>query len=293
MNLSLLVAGALLATSLTAHPEAAEAPEANDPASSFAKLKALAADRPLIVAHRGDSSEFPENTVPAFESAIFQSAEIIELDVYKTIDGHWVCFHDKTLDRTTNAEVVFGAAGLKIEERTLMELRRLDAGVWKGERFVGVRIPTLEEALEAILPSATPLIERKGGDAESLATFLKARGELDQVIVQAFDWAFLEDFRGHAPTATLGALGSGEMTIDHVARFREHAFHLVHWRGSDVTTEMLRVLHKREFLTMVYTLNTDVEYAGAAVLGVGGITTDDPNHLRGRIQAGFAIRRGR
>ncbi|MFG0316912.1 MAG: glycerophosphodiester phosphodiesterase, partial [Planctomycetota bacterium JB042] len=227
---------------------------------------------------------------PAFRSAVFLTAEVVELDVRQTEDGRWVCFHDDTLDRTTDAAAVLNRKGLKPEERTLLELRRLDAGAWKEERFAGIRIPTLDEALDAILPRATPLIERKTGSAESLARFLRERELLDRVVVQSFDHDFVAEFRRHAPEAALGALGSGEMTLDQIARFEEIDVDLVHWRAKDLSVETLRVLRKRGFLTMVYTVNDDVGFAGAAALGISGITTDDPNRLRGRIKAGFARR---
>lgn len=253
-------------------------------------LRAIAVERPLVVAHRGDSREFPENTAPAFRSAVFLTAEVVEFDVQVTADGRWVCFHDDVLDRTTDAVAVFGEEGLKVADKTLLELRTLDAGTWKDARFEGVRIPTLEEALEVILPRATPLIERKTGDAEALALFLREREVLDRVVVQGFDHDFVAAFRRHAPEAAVGALGDGAMTVDDVARFVEIGVDLVHWRSRDLTVESLRVLTKRRFLTMVYTVNDDVGYAGAAALGIGGITTDDPNRLRGRIKAGFARR---
>lgn len=253
-------------------------------------LREIAVDQPLVVAHRGDSMEFPENTVPAFRSAVFLTAELVEFDVWQTKDGRWVCFHDETLDRTTDAEEVFEVAGAKVAERTLLELRQLDAGSWKAARFEGVRIPTLDEALEAILPRATPLIERKGGDAAALATFLRERELLDRVVVQSFDQEFVADFRKYAPEAAVGALGADEMTIDDIARFVKVGVDLVHWRAQDLSVETLRVLRKRGFMTMVYTVNDDIGFAGAAALGIDGVTTDDPNRLRGRIKAGFARR---
>ena len=66
------------------------------------KLKAIAARTKINVAHRGNSGSLPENTIPAFASAVAQGADMVELDFYQTKDDILVCFHDKTLDRTTD-----------------------------------------------------------------------------------------------------------------------------------------------------------------------------------------------
>ncbi len=94
-------------------------------------------------AHRGDKKNAPENTVPAFESAVRKGAHQIEFDVYLSSDGKAVIIHDATVDRTTNGSG-------KVEELTFDELRALDAGSWFDAKFAGVRIPTLRETLEVI-----------------------------------------------------------------------------------------------------------------------------------------------
>ena len=59
---------------------------------------------PLVIAHRGASGDAPENTMAAFELAVDQGADVVELDVHLTLDGHPIVFHDDLLDRTTNAK---------------------------------------------------------------------------------------------------------------------------------------------------------------------------------------------
>ena len=76
---------------------------------------------PKVVAHRGDSAHFPENTLHAFESAYAMGVDVIETDVHLSKDGEVVIWHDPTLDRNTNG------SGM-IEEHTLAELKKLDAG---------------------------------------------------------------------------------------------------------------------------------------------------------------------
>src|SRR3954454_19895588 len=91
---------------------------------------------PEIVAHRGESADAPENTMAAFRLAWERQVPAIELDVHLTKDGALICSHDPNTKRTTSVPK-------EIKESKLEELRPLDAGRWKGERWAGERMPTL------------------------------------------------------------------------------------------------------------------------------------------------------
>ena len=73
--------------------------------------KLTTARRVLIIAHRGDSKAAPENTLPAFRSALRAGADLVELDYYHSSDGVPVVFHDRELDRTTDAVRRWGRRG--------------------------------------------------------------------------------------------------------------------------------------------------------------------------------------
>jgi len=96
-----------------------------------------------VIAHRGFSSKYPENTIIAFKKATEIGVDEIEFDVKLTKDGYCVIIHDETLERTTNGKG-------KINEVTLREIRKLDAGDWFSPDYKGIKIPTLEEAIENI-----------------------------------------------------------------------------------------------------------------------------------------------
>jgi glycerophosphoryl diester phosphodiesterase len=122
------------------------------------------AGAPLLIAHRGGSALAPENTLPAFRRALeWWGADILELDVQPTRDGHAVVFHDPTLARTT------GGSGA-IAELDLARVRELDAGYRFTPdggrtypfRGIGIRIPTLSEVLQEF-PAARVNIEIKDG----------------------------------------------------------------------------------------------------------------------------------
>jgi len=118
---------------------------------------------PRIIAHRGDSDACPENTLAALARALEVGADVVELDVQLTADGHVVVIHDPTVDRTTNGS---GA----VRELALRELKGLSAGYPQrfGTDFAGERVPTLAEAFGLLRGRAKVIIEIKadtpGGD---------------------------------------------------------------------------------------------------------------------------------
>lgn len=102
----------------------------------------------LVQAHRGVSTEFPENTMPAFEAAYRQGYPIIELDPKFTADGECVVFHDKTVNRTCrNPDGSAIEEPLVASELTLAQLQSYDAGLFMGEQFRGTKVPLLSEVL--------------------------------------------------------------------------------------------------------------------------------------------------
>lgn len=90
--------------------------------------------KPLIVAHRGLLIHAPENTLANLRACL-ELRLGFEFDVERTKDGHVVCIHDGTLDRTTNGTG-------KVSEQTLEEIRQLDAGSWFDPSFAGEKVPS-------------------------------------------------------------------------------------------------------------------------------------------------------
>lgn len=93
-----------------------------------------------VIAHRGASAYAPENTLASFERAVEMGADWFELDCLLTKDGAVIVSHDNKVDRCTNGKG-------SIPEKTLAELKTLDAGSWYDPKFAGERLPTLTEAL--------------------------------------------------------------------------------------------------------------------------------------------------
>ena len=132
--------------------------------------------RPRIIAHRGAMRDRPENTLAAIQRAIDVGADAVELDVRMSKDGVLFLLHDPTLDRTTNGR---GTAS----DRTMAELKHLDAGAAFDRRFHGEPIPTLAEALHACGDRIDVLLDLKEtGDAyaEAVARTVREHGRLKQ-----------------------------------------------------------------------------------------------------------------
>ncbi len=113
-----------------------------------------------LIAHRGESADVPENTLPAYRTAVERGFGF-ECDVYLSKDGRVFTFHDSKLTRTTD-----GVSTKTCSEATWDELRRLDVGAWgkwKGSRFAGTRPALLEEVLPLARDGRRIYLEVKPG----------------------------------------------------------------------------------------------------------------------------------
>lgn len=236
----------------------------------------VAADRVLVIGHRGASGCAPENTLPAFERAMAAGADLVELDYFHSADGVPVVLHDYTLDRTTNAEEVLGQPKLKVTERSLADLAKLDAGSWFHADFAGTRLPTLSESLDLIQAGSTTLIERKGGDAATCVKLLRQKGLLDQVVVQSFDWDYVTDCHREHPALVLAALGRGPLGDKQLDKVAQTGARIVGWRHNDVTPEAISLVHARGYQAWVYTVNDLARAKELVEAGIDGIITDIP-----------------
>lgn len=127
-----------------------------------------------VVAHRGGVGlGVPENTLPAIQKAIEAGAQLIEIDIRETKDGHMVLMHDSTVDRTTNGSG-------RVDQLTLDEIRALDAGSWLDEKYKGTKVPTLEEALQLMKGKIDPDLDFKEGSIEKLVDIVNKVGVADQ-----------------------------------------------------------------------------------------------------------------
>ncbi|MBN1488763.1 MAG: hypothetical protein JXA69_02505 [Phycisphaerae bacterium] len=233
----------------------------------------------VVIAHRGDSKLAPENTLSAFHSAVAGGADYVELDSRVSTDGTIWCWHDKDMDRTSDAVKVLGREKIPFAEMSDADLAKLDAGAWFDPRFVGERVARLDAALDVIQAGSITLLERKTGSAKAHVDVLRAKGLLGRLIVQAFDWKFLADLHALEPDQIMAALG--DKVIDD-ARWDELAktgVRIIAWNFQDTTPEMITEARRRGYRFWVWTVDEPADWDRMLVAGVDGIITNRPRDL--------------
>jgi glycerophosphoryl diester phosphodiesterase len=231
------------------------------------------------VAHRGASACAPEHTIAAYELALAQGADLIEVDLRLSADDQPVAIHDATLDRTTDG------AG-PVRERTARELKRLDAGGWFGREFRGQRILTLQEILERFRERTGFAVELKGGSdvypgiEERVVSFLQIYGVVERSLVFSFDPRVLAKVRAMDPGIQTGVLISqgvlDPQAIAGVATALCPAVHLL-------TEDGVRRAQAAGLDLYAWVVNEVPVIDRLVAWGLTGLVTDRPDLLRSRI----------
>lgn len=222
--------------------------------------------KPKIYAHRGASSQAPENTLAAFQFAFEQGADGIELDVMLSKDQQLVVIHDDAVDRTTDGTG-------RVADLSLAELKQLNAG--EGET-----IPTLAEVLDRFGGRFLINIELKNYssllDALPLAVAEMVRdyGVADSVLISSFNPLNFARFHRVLPDVPRGMLTFPGRARNILYRlFRYEAFHPYF---KDVDEAMVQAVHARGRQINVWTVDEAAEIRHLAKLGVDAIITNEP-----------------
>ncbi len=244
-----------------------------------AAQKLIGGSRLLIIAHRGNSSIAPENTLPAFQSALDAKADLIELDYYHAADGTPVVIHDEILDRTTDAETILGKTGLVVGAFPLAELRKLDAGSWFDDKFVNTRLPTLVEALDLIQSGSVTLIERKAGDAKAIVKLLEEKKLLDKVVVQSFDWKYVAECRQLAPNLALCTLSGKPANEEQIRAAAATGADVIVWDEKKIDKAQIDLIHQLGKKAWAYTIDKPERAQSLIAAGIDGIITNRPAEI--------------
>lgn len=162
---------------------------------------------PKVIGHRGACAYAPENTLESILTAADIGTEWVELDVMLTQDKVPIIFHDDTLERTTN-----GAGN--VADTPYATIRNLEAGSWYADSFSGIKIPTLEEAIEILVEKnlglnleikPTPGTERETAEA-ALDILARYWDDHDRLLVSSFQLTCLEVAADMAPDWMRGVL---------------------------------------------------------------------------------------
>ncbi len=233
---------------------------------------------PLAFAHRGGASEFPENTMAAFEHAVSLGYRYLETDVHVTADGMLVAFHDDVLDRLTD------------RRGRIAEVPWADVG---AARVGGHAIPLLAEILDT-WPDVRVNIDAKHDAAvEPLIAVLERTAAHDRVCVAAFSDSRLARFRRLSGGRVCTAAGPGEITRLRLASFGPPSGRMSsacaqvpvrYGRVRIVDSSFIRAARRRDLQVHVWTIDDPAEMTRLLDLGVDGIMTDRPLVLRQVLQ---------
>lgn len=235
----------------------------------------------LLVAHRGYSAVYPENTLLAFEKAVENGINCFELDLQRTKDGKLVCLHDVTVDRTTN-----GTGNIK--DLTWDYVKTLDAGSWKNSQFAGEKIPSLDEVFERFKnENVFILIEMKNdnnyvGIEKQIADLIKKYMIEEQVLYFSFDWESVNKIKQYYPLIATGLLASGTSLLDDalsVALLNKHSF---------ISWDYYTLLNNPDYITLwrknglsvnAWTVNNMNDLQTLWDIGVNILASDYANYL--------------
>lgn len=133
-------------------------------------------DQVIVVAHRGDWRNAPENSLQGIQSCIDMGVDMVEIDVRETKDGHLVLMHDETVDRTTTGKG-------KVSALTLKELKELYLLDGIGHETPN-RIPTLEEALLLCKGKILVNLDKSYDIFDKCFEVAERTGTLNQIIIK-------------------------------------------------------------------------------------------------------------
>lgn len=221
---------------------------------------------PLVIAHRGDSSNALENSPEAFRLALSVPADMIEFDVRKSRDGGLYVMHDKQSGRTADRN-------LDIEAASLWEI----AGIKLKN---GEPVPSLDLALGIIAGKAGVNIEIKsGGAGKVLADRLVHRPFPGRILVSSFMEAEVRAFRAAAPGVPV-AVVYDSFSPRHIPEYRAGGYSAISLRKNTVTEHLVRACRDQGIGVFVWTVDDEEEMKRCIGWQVDGIYTNKPGLLK-------------
>jgi glycerophosphoryl diester phosphodiesterase len=257
---------------------------------------AFAADPPRridVQGHRGARALRPENTLPAFEYAISQGVDVLELDMAVTKDNVLVVSHDPLLHGPVCSGPVNEAA---IHSLTLAETREWECGIGnpnfpRQEKIPGTHIPTLDDVfalaprgpfkfnIETKIFSDHPEFTPSPEEFDKLVLAMVRKHHLEsRVILQSFDFRTLHAMKKLAPEIPRSALYEGKPR-DFVDIAKEADAQIVSPDFHLVTPEQVRAAHAAGLQVAPWTPDTPQDWDRLISAGVDAIITDDPAAL--------------
>jgi len=224
---------------------------------------AVTSRRPLIIAHRGFSARYPENTLAAVRGAIGLGVDYVEIDVQQTRDGKLAVFHDYRLNR------LCGVRG-RVRDTTLDEMRRLNPA-----------IPSLAEVLHACRHRTRLLIEIKGADPRAIAAEIERHDMEQEVVVFSLSIACMKalaEANPRIPRFGLIARNLESQISKLTSSVAVEGYGVS--RRLVTTPKVVDMFHRHGWKLFVWTVNRVTEMQRLASWGVDGLITNYPDRAK-------------
>lgn len=235
------------------------------------KLNILYSSLPEITAHRGASSQAPENTMAAVRLAVENQADIVEIDIRQTKDGKFILMHDENLKRTTGYDA-------KVGDMDYADIEKLDASMHFDDEYAGEKIPTLDELLEyAAMEDVFLNIELKPSKtdkdyASGVISLIEQYERISRCVVASSSYELLKEVKHINPdiktvyimTMAIGELGDMEYADVYSVRY------------NFLTASMVRNAHRHGKEVYAWTINSEETIRDIMALDVDSIITDKP-----------------
>lgn len=220
----------------------------------------------LVIGHRGASGYAPENTMVSYKMAYDMGADMIELDIYMSKDGVPVIMHDNKVERTTDGDG-------DIQQMTLEQIKKLDAGSKFNKKFAGEQVPTLEEVFAWASGKIPVNVEIKGeGCEKKLVELIKKYKMEKSVIVSSFNHEYIKKVRKLAPEITIAALVG---KVDDLKALVNYCHpDAVNPSFNNVTKKLVDEAHAMGLKVYTYTVNDQLSMKQMIAAGVDGIFTN-------------------
>ncbi len=233
---------------------------------------------PNIIGHRGAAAYAPENTLESIHTAADMGCKWVELDVKLSKDSVPMIFHDDDLDRTTNGHGPFAAMNCT-------DLQDLECGQWFSEGYTGIKIPTLEEAIEVILKrdlgvnlEIKPCPGREVETAEAMLDILsQIWDDRDRLLISSFSHVSLETSMDMANDWYRGLLLESEPAENwaELADYLDAA--TINIDGRVAQRELVESIMDTDRPVLAYTINDPQLARTLRQWGVDAMFTDDPD----------------
>jgi len=240
-------------------------------------LAQIRSNKLIVIAHRGDHTAAPENTVKAFQDAITTGVDFVEVDVRSSRDGELVVMHDATVNRMTEAKG-------KVEEFTLQELKKLTVADKERPELGQHRVPTFAEVLDVCKGKMGIYIDFKGGDVAKAWQLIRDRQMEHRVVVYINEPDQYPAWREQAPSVPL-MVSLPDSVRDEASYKRFHQVvnaEIMDGSFEDYTPELVKTINRSGQVVWVDVQSKnedDAHWNKVLALGVQGMQTDHPREL--------------